>query len=65
MISKKAKTMIMRTFATGRPLASFDEAVQLELVRSGYMKYSEKPLLVLTVDGRRYAQNQERVKSHV
>lgn len=50
-LSSKAKTLLKRTYATGRPLATFDKKTEDELIESGLMKYDQAPLMVLTEAG--------------
>lgn len=62
MISRKARSAILRSHTTGRDLAVVDEVVERELISSGFMTYGPKPLLKLTYDGKRYAQNAKRAR---
>jgi hypothetical protein len=59
-ISRKAKNLILRAYTLKREIASVDEAVEKELLTSGFARYTQRPLMALTFDGRRYAENMQR-----
>jgi hypothetical protein len=59
-ISRKAKNFILRAYTIKKDLSTVDEAVEKELLTSGFARYTHKPLMALTYDGRRYAENMQR-----
>ncbi len=59
-ISRKAKNLILRAYTLKREIASVDEAVEKELLTSGFARYTNRPLMTLTFEGRNYASNMVR-----
>jgi hypothetical protein len=59
-ISRKAKNFILRAYTIKKDLSTVDEAVEKELLTSGFARYTQRPLMALTYDGRRYAENMQR-----
>lgn len=62
MISRKAKSVLMRSYTVGREIACVDEETEKELIRTGLMTYSSKPLLKPTYEGKKMAQNWQRAR---
>ncbi|MDR6818451.1 hypothetical protein J2X76_003628 [Neorhizobium sp. 2083] len=50
-----AHTLIMRSHASGNPIATTDRDAEFYLINHGYAAYSQKPLMVLTKAGTDYA----------
>jgi hypothetical protein len=57
-LSSKAKTLLMRAYASGHSVGTFDDEIRKELLASGLMKYEpdNDPLMVLTEAGDSYAE---------
>lgn len=56
-ISRKAKNFILRAYTIKKDLSTVDEAVEKELLTSGFARYTQRPLMALTYDGKNYASN--------
>ena len=64
MISPKLRSVILKAYKTNREIGIFDESLERECINSGMMRYSNKPLMKLSFEGRNYASNQQRAKWH-
>ena len=64
MVSPKLRSVILKAYKTNREIGIFDESLERECINSGMMRYSNKPLMKITMEGRFWASNQERIKSH-
>lgn len=64
MISPKLRSVILKAYKTNREIGVFDESLEKECIQSGMMRYSNKPLMKLSFEGKCYAANQDRIKSH-
>ena len=63
MISSKAKQLLIHAHRTGRDFCSFDPKIESEIMKLGYGQYTTKPLMKLSYDGRKAANNWARVKA--
>lgn len=63
-LSQKARSLVMRAYTSNRPISTFDEATETDLIKSGLFRYSTKPLMVLTHDGKKWAANRQRIAEH-
>lgn len=63
-MNPKLRSVILKAYKTNREIGVFDESLERECINSGMMRYSNKPLMKLSFEGRNYAANQDRVKSH-
>lgn len=64
MISTKLRSVILKAYKTNREIGVFDESLERECINSGMMRYSNKPLMKISFEGKCWASNQEKVKSH-
>jgi len=53
-LSSKARSLIMRAYTSNRPIATFSQETETELLSSRLMRYREKPMMVLTHEGFAY-----------
>jgi len=54
-LSSKARSLLARAYTSGRPIATFDEHTERELIDSRLMKYGEtRPLMVISHEGEAY-----------
>ncbi len=53
-----AHNLIMRSHASGNPIATTDADAEFYLIHHGYAAYSRKPLMVLTKKAEEYAQRE-------
>lgn len=63
-ISAKAKAVVMRAYKTSREVGVFDADTERECLSSGFMRFTTKTLMRITFDGKIWAGNQERIKTH-
>lgn len=53
-LSSKARTLLSYAYNSRKPITTFDEIVENELIQSRLMKYEKRPLMVITHDGLAY-----------
>lgn len=63
-LSPKLRSVILKAYKTNREIGIFDESLERECIQSGMMRYSNKPLMKISFEGKCWASNQEKVKSH-
>ena len=63
-ISERTKSVIMRAYKTSREIGVFDADTERECLSSGFMRFTTKPLMRITFEGKCYASNQERIKAN-
>jgi hypothetical protein len=53
-LSSKARSLLTRAYTTNRPIAVFQEDIERELIDSRLMKYTERPLMIISHDGKQF-----------